>query len=186
MDLQPTFPRYMRSIVRGNIEGLIELYEYVGAQTGVGVEVGCHWGESSEVAAHLVGTLHCVDPWEPGFGEDAEEIFDARMAIFNNVTKIKATSVVVATRFADESLDVVYIDAMHDMENVMADIHVWFPKIKYGGYICGHDYDDMETHVGVVKAVDSLLGRPEKRFSDSSWLFQKTEQLNETLHARRR
>jgi len=185
MDLQPDLPRYMRSLVRGNIAGLIELYEAINPRGKVGVEVGCHWGESSEVAANLLGTVYCVDPWDVGFGADAEEIFDARMKIFANHVKIKGTSVDAARGFDSESLDVVYIDAMHDCENVTQDIRSWFPKVKIGtGYICGHDYDDLETHAGVVQAVDKVLGVPEKRFSDSSWLFLKTPALVAKVSAR--
>lgn len=42
--------------------------------------------------------------------------------------------------FKDESIDCVFLDAAHDEKNVINDLNHWFPKVKKGGYICGHDY----------------------------------------------
>lgn len=53
----------------------------------------------------------------------------------------------------DNELDLVYIDASHSYENVKQDIELWFPKIKVGGIICGHDYDSINSP-GVVRAVN--------------------------------
>jgi len=173
--IQDGFERCMRT--GALLDGLIEFYSHLASEgrNGKGVEVGSHMGESAEVAAQFVAHLTCVDPWTPGF--NGRPVFDARMAKFSNVTTIVEPSIQAAIHFADESLDFVYIDAMHDYENVKADILAWFPKVRLNGFITGHDYDDMDTHVDVVKAVNELLGTPEWRFSDSSWLFEKTPAL---------
>ena len=53
---------------------------------------------------------------------------------------IRATSEVVADMFERESLDFVYIDANHSYDYVKEDIELWYPKVKSGGYLLGHDY----------------------------------------------
>ena len=45
-----------------------------------------------------------------------------------------------AELFPDGSLDFVYIDANHNYESVKSDIECWYPKVKYGGLLLGHDY----------------------------------------------
>lgn len=47
-----------------------------------------------------------------------------------------------AAHFADESLDFVYLDANHSYLAVRADLRAWYPKVKVGGLLCGHDYMD--------------------------------------------
>ena len=44
-----------------------------------------------------------------------------------------------ADRVEDGSLDFVFIDADHSTESVVADIAVWRPKVREGGWILGHD-----------------------------------------------
>ena len=39
----------------------------------------------------------------------------------------------------DESIDFLFIDGNHLYKNIKEDIELWFPKIKNGGIICGHD-----------------------------------------------
>ncbi len=166
----------------GNVtDGLIDLYIAAKAWGKVGVEVGSCWGESSEIACNFLKHLYCVDPWGPGF-EMNEPHFDERMAAVPNHTKIKNPSHEACNDFADEFFDIAYIDALHDYENVKRDILCWFPKVKLGGWIAGHDYDYVhEGHVGVIQAVDEVLGQPTLRFVDTSFLFLKTPELTEKV-----
>jgi hypothetical protein len=57
---------------------------------------------------------------------------------------IRAKSEIAADIFPDNSLDFVYIDANHAYQYVVQDIQLWYPKVKPGGYICGHDYIDIQ------------------------------------------
>ena len=54
-----------------------------------------------------------------------------------------------STKFADSSLDFVYIDGDHTYNGVLADILAWRPKIKPDGVMGGDDFD----HPGVIRAV---------------------------------
>lgn len=51
------------------------------------------------------------------------------------------TSLAAAQGFDDESVDWVFIDASHDLYSVSADLQAWWPKLKPGGTIAGHDFD---------------------------------------------
>jgi predicted O-methyltransferase YrrM len=68
----------------------------------------------------------------------------------------RALSQEAVEHFADESLDFVYIDANHGFEAVQADMRLWFPKIRPGGVLAGHDFLDgklPEGNFGVHSAV---------------------------------
>jgi len=70
-----------------------------------------------------------------------------------NVQFIKASSVEASLQVPDGSLDFVYIDAAHDFDSVMVDLVLWSPKVRKGGIIAGHDYDN--RHKGsLVPAVN--------------------------------
>ena len=166
------------------IDGLVELYRYVEPWNEHWVEVGCGRGESGEIAAQFVGRLDCIDPFGEGFGTN-EPYFDARTADIPNLHKVKLPSNVACENYQDGSLGGVYVDGMHDRKNVEQDLLCWVPKVRDGGWVAGHDYDDMDTHVGVVQAVDEVLGKPELRFQDSSFLFRKTPELTARVAAYR-
>ncbi|MHA2313468.1 MAG: class I SAM-dependent methyltransferase [Candidatus Thorarchaeota archaeon] len=65
----------------------------------------------------------------------------------------------------DRSLDLIFIDALHDYESVRDDIGYWLPKVKHGGIMCGHDYEN-KRFPGVSQAVhevfDEVLSAPVK------------------------
>ena len=162
--------------------GLVDFYLYAQVAGKIGAEIGCARGESGEIAAQFLGHLYCVDPFGEWF-EANEPFFHERMASIRNVTKVKKESHVACHDFADESLDIVYIDASHDYENVKRDILCWFPKVKMNGWIGGHDYDFViDAHKEVVQAVNEILGIPEMRFVDDSFLFRKTPDLVERVN----
>ena len=68
---------------------------------------------------------------------------------------IKEKSANAAKLIANDSLDFVYIDGNHTYESVAEDISLYYPKVKKGGMLSGHDYD----YKSVKKAVDEFVGR---------------------------
>lgn len=56
------------------------------------------------------------------------------------VNIVRDYSVNFAKRFEDESVDWCFIDGDHSYESVCADILAWWPKMKKGRWIGGHDY----------------------------------------------
>ena len=53
--------------------------------------------------------------------------------------------------------DLVFIDATHSEESVREDIQLWAPKVRPGGIVCGHDYNN-KRFPGVKIAVDEYFG----------------------------
>jgi cephalosporin hydroxylase len=94
----------------------------------------------------------------------------------NIITPIKMFSLEASKLYEDSSLDFVFIDGLHSYEACYSDIKAWYPKVKKGGYIGGHDIDGPEHFNGVRKAVDEFF--PNKNDIEiynigwASWLHQ--------------
>lgn len=58
---------------------------------------------------------------------------------YPNLRQIVSDGVAAAKLFADDSLDVVFIDALHDYASVSADYAAWEPKLRRGGVVMFHD-----------------------------------------------
>jgi len=79
----------------------------------------------------------------------------------------------IATYIPGGSLDLVFLDADHSYEGVRADIAAWLPKVRKGGWIGGHDYDNGEPGYdfsGVRKAVDEAFGDVETDANFTWWV----------------
>lgn len=53
---------------------------------------------------------------------------------------VKALSFDAADQFADGSIDFIFFDAGHRFSGFALDMIKWWPKIRMGGVIAGHDY----------------------------------------------
>jgi hypothetical protein len=141
----------------------IELINTIGKEfpNGKGVEVGTFKGEfSKEILENWEGTLYMVDVWRPL--SDKEYLDSSNHNNFENgvyseamknisghedrAVMVRAASEIAANMFEDNSLDFVYIDANHAYDYVVQDINLWYPKVKEGGYLCGHDYINMDWY----------------------------------------
>jgi predicted O-methyltransferase YrrM len=168
------------SIRYNQLKGLKMLIdEYIDDDT-VMVEIGSFAGVSSELFALHCKELYCVDLWDPYWEitdkqriEFAEFSFDNMCKNNKNIHKIKKSSVEASKDFKDSSLDLVYIDAAHDYDNIKQDILTWLPKIKKGGFIAGHDYR-YDPNIGVYQAVNDIFVNNYKiiSFPDSSFIIK--------------
>lgn len=151
------------------------------------VEVGVWKGQSScFMAVEIINSgknikFDCVDTWEyvETSSEIKEEQFENLYNIFlkninpvkNNINIVKSLSWDGAKYYEDGTLDFVFIDAGHDYNSVTKDLTAWFPKIKNGGTIAGHDY---HYDVGVYKAVNEFFnGNSNIKQIKSCWLYEK-------------
>lgn len=167
---------------------------------GKGAEVGVKLGQYSEyLLEHWKGALlYSIDPWrefDTTIYRDEDnvkqsdhdrfyQITQSRLSRFGPRSKIlRMTSAEAAQKIDDESLDFVYLDARHDYESVREDLALWYPKIKAGGILSGHDYLEGrigDTIFGVKPAVDEFVRANDLRLYVSlrepvykSWLFFK-------------
>ena len=101
--------------------------------------------------------------------EIIETQFDLLLEEFDNIAKFKGRSLDIVHGIADGVIDVVYIDGLHTYEGVKADIPAWLPKLKQGGFLCGHDYQS--KFQGVIDAVNEFK-TPDMTFGDTSWVIK--------------
>ena len=60
---------------------------------------------------------------------------------FSNVTMfLRNFTTMASLEVPNSSVDFIYVDARHDYCGVMEDIKTWWPKLKVGGVMAGHDY----------------------------------------------
>lgn len=146
--------------------------------SAVGVELGVFAGDlSARLLMNEALILYMVDSWKHhGEGEYAASgDFHAtlsqvqqdgyyQMAV--NATEfaserrliIKSDTVKAAEEFEDGTFDFVFIDADHSYNGCRGDIEAWYPKVKKGGWLCGHDYENVDYPCfGVEKAVDEFI-----------------------------
>lgn len=83
-------------------------------------------------------------------------LFSSEEEMDKYVTIIKGDSSKMSENLEDDSLDICYIDAGHSYEFVKKDIQSYYPKVKSGGILGGHDYG--HGHPEVVRAVNEAFG----------------------------
>jgi len=128
----------------------------------IGAEIGVETGEHAyDIAWHLKpAKLYLVDLWDYKYPDDAKIVDTAsmvwamkRLEQFYGIYYLRMPSLEASLIMPFEYLDFVYIDADH-FQGIKQDLEAWFPKIKNGGIISGHDYD--VTYPAVTQAVNDF------------------------------
>jgi len=126
---------------------------------GIGMELGVARGEHAESLLKYAKPkeLHLVDFWtkmsDPKYGirySDQPDRFDwlgykeeviKKFGREDSVTLHDAHIGEVVPTFPDNYFDWIYIDTWHWYRSITRDISLSLPKLKVGGYLCGHDFD---------------------------------------------
>jgi hypothetical protein len=147
-------------------ELIIDMFDHFKRRDLSLIEIGSHIGESSSMFAGsgIFNEIHLIDLWN---NAPALSICEYNMRLFPFVEMHQGSSEDINKSWTNK-VDVVYIDAGHDYDNIKRDIELWRPFIKSGGILSGHDY--FGCFDGVVKAVDEL-NLPFKRYKEGSWLI---------------
>jgi hypothetical protein len=113
---------------------------------------------------HWKGSPEHIDPssrfYEPVLHNNEDGLYNLFLenikTIKDYITVIRDNSINASENFDIDFFDCVFIDAGHEYNDVIKDLIAWYPKIKKGGIICGHDYDD-PNWTGVTQAVNDFF-----------------------------
>jgi glycosyltransferase involved in cell wall biosynthesis/predicted O-methyltransferase YrrM len=161
------------------------------------VEVGAWFGKSTNYMASKIAQsdkdilFYAVDTWKGSADEDLhssivskfqgdifQEFMDNVVLSDNleHILPIKDTSLNASVLFAPASVDFVMIDAGHSYNDVMADLHTWWRKVKPGGVLAGDDYS---VFPGVTEAANKFFcGQMETGFRS----FKKRKPKIQAVH----
>jgi len=154
----------------GRFKDIPRLFAELGFKKGA--EIGVYRGLYSKYLLRYIPGLELVgiDLWEiyPGYKDysstDIVEAHNEAIKVYKDKgVLIQGWSNEVAKTIPDESLDFVFIDGNHAYEYVVEDIALWSKKVRKGGIVYGHDYDDYSQHrtrwkeMNVINAVDGWI-----------------------------
>lgn len=66
------------------------------------------------------------------------------------VVPVAGNSLDVVHHYGDESLDFVFLDDNHEQAHVARELEAWWPKIRQGGMLAGHDFDMSSVGMAVI------------------------------------
>jgi len=134
----------------------------------IGVEVGTDKGYFANVllSNSKLDVLYCVDSYPDnlfGIADGKDRMDEAHLKLKTYIDNGRAIfkigdSVEISKKFEDESIDFCYIDADHSYKAIVSDLLVWFPKVRKGGVLSGHDYKSLKK-CGVEKAVNEFCDK---------------------------
>lgn len=146
----------------------------------IGVELGSFKGQfANTILNNWNGKLLMVDVWrelpheEYDDASNHREHIDAYTQAMDNIKGYEDRAYMLRMKgehacdfISDQSLDFVYIDANHTYKCVKEDINLWYPKVKSGGIVMGHDYLPDYFYEGKEEKDQALYtfpdGQPEK------------------------
>lgn len=134
----------------------------------VGVEIGVQVAVFSEhVLTHWRSNkrYYLVDMWrqQSNYSDGANvnndeqekkyQIAQRRMKRFAEKTVfMRNDSLSAALLVPDDSVDFIYVDARHDYCGVTEDLFAWWPKLKKGGLLAGHDFFTADEYIAYLGA----------------------------------
>lgn len=149
------------------------------------LEIGCDIGDTTQFL--LDSNPDCVvtgiDPyvnyidWNGNNLNERESVYERfmeRLKGYNNrFGLLRDYSDNVVNNLLDNWFDVIFIDGLHEYDQLTKDCANYYPKLKQGGIFAGHDYNAIE---GVRRAADEFaakVGR-EIHFTESDvWYWIK-------------
>lgn len=127
----------------------------------VGVEIGVFKGNSSGLLLKACKFMYFVDPFTKYEEYSDNEILDKDvLQLFLLSLEGKADRYKFINKFSKDAIneipevDFVFIDANHAYKYVLDDINTYWPKVRPGGFISGHDYNF--SHADVMKAANEF------------------------------
>jgi len=171
------------------IINLLENYE-----DPVGAEIGVYRGRNADnILSHTDAFLYLIDPWdlEQYEGDDTgdcvaegtqEELKKAKEECLERLKKhsIETDYSIIQRDHREveleEKLDFVFLDGVHTYKGTIQQILQWYPQVKDGGLVIGHDWDYPDYDFKVKEAVTDLaelLGQEIHLGDGYTWWFKK-------------
>ena len=169
----------------------------VGVETGAYLDIYYPQLESITEKFYLVdmwqyeGNEDFVDKYSGGnYNNELEKGYDRVKRLYGDNPKVqmcKGSSEDWAEKFEDEFFDYLYLDADHSKKSVLADLKSWYPKVKNGGIIAGHDvYCDQNNafreHFDVEGALAEFFSEEQQEnihltneYAYRTWIYLKPE-----------
>lgn len=139
---------------------------------GTVLEIGVFKGRSTAVMApvclangcdyHVVDNFWGAEECDPAtVVQRSERVLTAfrrnmkSLGLWGSITVHKSDSYAATVAFPDASLGLCFIDADHTFEGCVRDLESWWPKVRPGGVLAGHDYSD-SRRFSVCEAVDAF------------------------------
>jgi len=154
-------------------------------------EIGVYQGDFSQKILNQSSPseLWLVDPWEVQSGDYDHDWLNKTLtpAMYQHVIKmfvhqpevkiVRGYSKDMASTIPNDYFDWVYIDADHTWMGISTDVHAWWPKIKSGGWLCGHDFVHC-GHIAVKNVVIAWAAQVKQEIHLTkdypvSWAIQK-------------
>lgn len=169
----------------------------------VGVETGAYLDIYYPQLEPITEKFYLVDMWQYEGNEDfvdkysggnynneLEKGYDRVKRLYGDNPKVqmcKGSSEDWAEKFEDGFFDYLYLDADHSKKSVLADLKSWYPKVKNGGIIAGHDvYCDQNNafreHFDVEGALAEFFSEEQQEnihltneYAYRTWIYLKPE-----------
>jgi predicted O-methyltransferase YrrM len=138
------------------------------------VEIGTSKGENafSILKSLNVKRIYLIDPYEEysdykksevgrtqkNLSTEEKSAHDLLAAYKDKITWIRKYSDDAVTIVPNE-IDFIYIDGNHEYDYVKRDIENYFPKLKEGGIIAGHDVSHHLFSPGIFRALMETFGK---------------------------
>jgi hypothetical protein len=171
----------------------VDLLDRIGIRNGRVIEIGVWQGEySNYLLSRDPAELWLVDPWmqQPEkvwcdwMNKLQREMDEAALGAYRKFMRdpkvkiLRLFSVDAVKLFPDGYFDLAYIDANHSREACGEDLRLWYPKVKPGGHLAGHDFTGVWS--GVEEAVREFVKENEISLTGvtgekkwSSWVIRK-------------
>lgn len=169
------------------------LYPYIKRLRGdnvTGIEIGTCRGESAYLILDTcpnVKKLYCIDPfaaYDDWVGELNQETMDKFEAIARkNLSKFGDRAEIIKARsddpdtvakFEDGQVDFIFVDGDHSYHATLADIQLYYSKLKSGGIFAGHDYNLEPVRNALLAFRDEFKVRvPIQMTANNVWFWYK-------------
>jgi predicted O-methyltransferase YrrM len=184
--VSPQWPQlYKQQAARGIVSHLHSLpYPTVGIEVGVNRGMNS-WYMLSECSN--ITTLIGVDHYQPYVDwdrpitkaeqDESHEVLMENLGMLGDRFHLmKMSSQTAAEQCEDEAYDFVFIDGGHSMKQVLMDLDSWYPKIRVGGLIAGHDSNLFSVNFAVTSWYKHKGWDPQalKIAPNETWYWYKT------------